>query len=261
MRFGASEGHIALITGAGSGIGKAFAEELAKTGCFVILSGRNTDALASLAERIGSDRCVVISADLSTAEGCKELHRQASLYSPDILINNAGIGVFGAFTDTSLEDELRLIDIDIRAMHILFKLFLRDFEKNGRGYILNVGSVAGFVPGPMMSAYYSAKSYVIRQTQAVYIELLAKRSPVRVSVLCPGPVQTPFNKNAGITGSIKGITAEKCVQSALRGMRYELPVIIPSLGTKAVAAASAVLPALVMGGACYIAQKLKKPVE
>lgn len=261
MRFGASEGHIALITGASSGIGKAFALELAERDCFVLLSGRNEAALDALADKIGRDRCIVIPADLSDKEGCISLYRSAMTYSPDILINNAGTGTFGRFDESSLDDEIRMIDLNIKAMHILFKLFLRDFEKHGRGYILNVGSLAGFMPGPMMSSYYSTKSYVIRQTQAVYLELLARRSPVHVSVLCPGPVRTPFNRNAGISGKIKGITPEECVRAALNGMRYDLPVIIPSFGAKLIAAGAAVVPPLAAGCFCYGAQKFKKRLD
>ncbi len=259
MRFGPSEGHIALITGASSGIGRAFAYALADTGCFVLLSGRNEKALEAVAEDIGSSRCAVLPADLSDKEGCIRLYEQARVYSPDILINSAGTGVFGRFDESPLDAETDMIDLNIKAMHILFKLFLHDFERQGRGYILNIGSLAGFMPGPLMSAYYSSKAYVIRQTEAVYLELLAKRSPVHVSVLCPGPVQTAFNSNAGITGTFRGITAEECVRSAMNGMRYNIPVIIPSFGAKLIAAGSAFVPALAAGAFCYAAQKFKKP--
>ena len=178
----------------------------------------------------------------------------------EVLINNAGAGVFGEFSETGMESEIAMIDLNVRAVHILFKGFLGMFEEQGKGYILNVGSIAGFMPGPLMSGYYASKAYVIRQTEAVWWELLAKKSPVKVSVLCPGPVSTNFNANAGIKGFFKGITAKECVRCAVDGMKSGRPVIIPSLSARAVASGSMLIPALAAGGICFIAQKGKKRI-
>ena len=150
--FAIGRKHCAVITGASSGIGAEFARILSKRGTFVILSGRNEDALNKLRDEIGKDRCTVIPADLTSTKNCIDLYAKTKKYDPDILINNAGFGVFGDFTETSLSKELEMIDVNIKAMHTLFKLYTKDFVKKDRGYILNVGSSAGLLPGPHMSA-------------------------------------------------------------------------------------------------------------
>ncbi|MBQ8978899.1 MAG: SDR family NAD(P)-dependent oxidoreductase [Oscillospiraceae bacterium] len=260
MRFGRGEGHIAVITGASSGIGAAIARELVRRQTFDILSGRNEEALDKLAAELGAESCAVIPADLSTAEGCRQLFESSLAYSPDVLINNAGYGIYGRFDETDADKETGLVDLNVRAMHILFKLYGDEFERNGRGYILNTASLAGFMPGPLMASYYASKAYVLRLTQAVWLEKLFTGSKVKVSVLCPGPVDTKFNETAGITGFFKGITAEECAKAAIDGMEHGLPMILPSAVVKAVAVMSAVTPALVAGTFAYLAQKGKKRI-
>lgn len=256
MKLG--KGDIAVITGASSGIGSAMARELSRRGAFVILSGRNEKALELLADELGHDKAVVIPADLGTTEGCKRLYSESLMYSPNILINNAGFGIYGLFSETDADRETQLIDLDVRAVHIMSKLYGDAFERQGGGYILNVGSLAGFMPGPLMSSYYAAKAYVIRHTQAVWLEKLFTGSKVRVSVLCPGPVQTPFNERAGIRGSIKGISPEQCAREAVKGMELGLPMIFPSASAKAVAVGSFFAPALISGAAAYFMQRASK---
>ncbi len=248
----------ALITGATSGIGAEFAKQLSAMGFSLILTGRNREKLQRLSEKYPSS--VTVEADLRKKEDCFRLIEEGKRLSADVLINCAGMGVFGKFSETDIKKETDMIDLNVRACHILFKGFLELFESRGKGYILNVGSVAGFLPGPLMSGYYASKSYVLRQTEAVYLELLYNKSPVKVSVLCPGPVQTDFNRNAGITGSFKGITAEECVRHTIEGMKKGRLLIIPALYTKAVALGSKLLPAAVSGSVCYIAQKGKKRI-
>ncbi|MCM1577682.1 MAG: SDR family NAD(P)-dependent oxidoreductase [Ruminococcus sp.] len=254
-------GQCAVITGASSGLGAEFARQLAAQGVFLVLTGRNEQALKALAAQIGSEDCVIIPADLSKTKECIDFYAKAKKYKPDILINNAGFGLYGSFTSASLSKELELIDVNIKAMHILFKLFLRDFVKQDRGYILNVGSVAGFMPGPLMAAYYSSKAYVIRQTQAVYTELRRAKSRVNVSVLCPGPVDTEFNRRAGITGFFKGITAKQCVSCALSGMRKRQLTITPTVKVTAIAVLSKVFPAKIGSYCAYLVQKGKQRIE
>ncbi len=247
-----------LITGASSGLGAEFARRFSKMGYKVLLTGRNAEALESLSDELGG--AAWVRADLSTVKGCLSLYAWARAYKPDILINNAGMGIYGEFSEGGLGREIKMIDLNVRAVHILFKLFLKYFEQRGRGYILNVGSIAGFLPGPLMSGYYSSKAYVIRQTEAVWAELMIKRSPVKVSVLCPGPVDTNFNHNAGITGFYKGLTATQCVDSAIIGMKLGIPVIIPSASAKLVAVGSKLCPTLIAAAFCYAAQKGKKRI-
>ncbi len=251
-------GQCAVVTGASSGLGMEFARQLAAQGVFLVLTGRNEKALKTLAAEIGTEDCVIIPADLSKVKECIDFYGKAKKYKPDIFINNAGFGLYGSFTSASLSKELELIDVNIKAMHILFKLFLRDFVKQDRGYILNVGSVAGFMPGPLMAAYYSSKAYVVRQTQAVYTELKRMKSHVNVSVLCPGPVDTEFNRRAGITGFFKGITARQCVSCALSEMRKKKLTITPTLKITAIAVMSKFSPVKLTSYCAYLVQKGKQ---
>ena len=122
----------------------------------------------------------------------------------DILVNNAGFGTCGYFTDKDLDKELTMIDTNISALHILMKLFLKDMVKENKGRILNVASIAGFMPGPLMSTYYSSKAYVVRLSQSVKQELIMMHSKVKINCLCPGPVNTNFNKVADVKFSISG---------------------------------------------------------
>ncbi|MGN0608568.1 MAG: SDR family NAD(P)-dependent oxidoreductase, partial [Oscillospiraceae bacterium] len=194
----------ALVTGASSGIGKDIARELAKRGIRLVISGRNEAALEELRQEIGENRVKIITADLSDEKECFRLYEEAKKYSPDILVNNAGFGLFGKFTDTDLDTELKMIDVNIKAVHILAKLFLKDFREKNSGYILNVASAAGFMPGPYMATYYSTKNYIVRLTEAIDRELKNEGSAVSVSAFCPGPVDTNFNSVAGVKFNLKG---------------------------------------------------------
>lgn len=248
-----------LITGASSGLGAEFARQFSRRGFRVLMTGRNEKALEALSDELGGAEW--LRADLSSVRGCLSVFRWAAAYRPDILINNAGLGTFGEFSKAALSREIEMINVNVRAVHILFRLFLRYFEKRGKGYILNVGSIAGFLPGPLMAGYYASKAYVIRQTEAVWAELLLTGSPVKVSVLCPGPVSTSFNANAGIEGFFKGLTPEKCVSITIDGMEWGIPVIVPSLSAKAVTAAAKLTPSLAASIGCYAAQKKKRPLR
>ncbi|MGN1137405.1 MAG: SDR family NAD(P)-dependent oxidoreductase [Oscillospiraceae bacterium] len=253
--------HCALVTGASSGIGREIARILVKKGCFVVLSGRNEKALEALRNELGRDKADIIAADLSDTKSCIDLYAKVKKYDIDILINNAGFGIYGDFLSTSLSKELEMIDVNIKAMHIMFKLFLKDFVKKDRGYILNVGSVAGLMAGPLMSSYYSTKNYVVRQTQAVYEELRRRKSKVSVSVLCPGPVSTEFNRRAGIEGFMKGITAKECAHCAVDGLFAGKLMIIPSLKIQLAAVAAKFAPIKLMTFVLYILQSGKKSLD
>lgn len=252
--------HCAVITGASSGIGAEFARLLGSRGVYLILSGRNEKALNDLRAEIGRDICTVIPADLSDTKSCIDFFAKCRRYDPDILINNAGFGLYGEFTETSLSKELEMIDVNIKAVHILFKLFLKDFTRKNRGYILNVASSAGFLPGPLMSTYYSTKSYVIRQTQAVYEELRRRGSRVKVSVLCPGPVNTEFNARAGIEGFMKGISPEYCAAYTLDKMRKGRLMIVPSIKMQAASVAVKLAPIGLVCCVSYALQSGKKQI-
>lgn len=222
---------IALVTGASAGIGRDIARSLAKHGINLIITARRKDRLQELKDELTDEYGVmvkIITADLANENECIELHRRVQKYNIDIFVNNAGFGVFGEFTETDLDRELRMLDVNIRAVHILFKLFLKDFVKRGSGYILNTSSSAGFYPGPMFSSYYASKAYVLRMTQAVYEELRARRSKVSVSVLCPGPVSTEFSDRAGVSFALPPQSSEYVAEYAVREMFGGRLIICPS---------------------------------
>lgn len=217
----------AVITGASSGIGKEFAVKLANLGYDLILVARRRDRLEDVANLCGSV-CQIIEADLSNENEAYDVFKRIENdESVEILINNAGFGLFGEFSSTDLSRELEMIDVNIKAVHILTKLFLNKFRKNNYGYILNVASSASFLPGPLMSTYYSTKAYVQRLSLAINEELRREKSNIYVGAFCPGPVDTEFNDVANVTFAIKGITADFASEYAIKKMFKRKRMIIP----------------------------------
>ncbi len=212
---------VALVTGASSGIGRDIARSLAMHGISLILTARRRDRLSELKREIVDKygvRVKCITADLSKEDQVFGLYDAAKRYDVDILINNAGFGVFGEFTETNVERELEMLNVNIKANHILFKLFLRDFKKRDCGFILNTASAAGFLPGPFFSSYYASKAYIVRMTYAVAEELRRSGSNVKVSMLCPGPVSTEFSETAGVRFSMPPYPSDKLAEHAVREM-------------------------------------------
>ena len=191
----------ALITGASSGIGLEMARILSREGFELILVAREKEKLQKVQEELGKNVKIVV-ADLSNESKLKELYVLCKNDKIDVLINNAGFGDCGKFTETDLSKELEMIDVNIKAVHVLTKLFLKDMKKRNSGYILNVASMAAFAPGPLMATYYSTKAYVLRLTTSIYEELRRDKSKVVVSCLCPGPVKTNFNNVANVKFSV-----------------------------------------------------------
>ena len=221
----------ALITGASSGIGADMARVLVDEGYEVILVARRKTRLEKLAKELG-DRARIIVKDISSTYNCMELYNDIKKENIDILINNAGFGIFGEFSDTNIDKELDMIDLNIKALHTLTKLFLKDFKRKDRGYILNVASSAGFLSGPLMASYYATKNYVVSLSLAIYEELRRDNSNVSISVLCPGPVNTEFNKIARVHFSIKGMESMDVAKYAIKKMFDEKLIIIPGLKMK-----------------------------
>lgn len=248
----------ALITGASSGIGMDIARKLAKMGIRLIISGRNIDKLEALRDEIGARQVKIIAADISKREECYRLYREASAYGVNILVNNAGFGLYGRFTVTELDRELEMIDVNISAVHILTKLFLRDFSARDKGYILNVASSAGFMPGPLMATYYASKNYVVRLTEAIREELRSQGSKVYIGAFCPGPVDTPFNQRAGIYSPLHGITSEYAAECAVRGMFERKMLIIPTLKMKVAVYGSKLVPEELIAAVTSIYQSKKE---
>ena len=185
----------ALVTGASSGIGRDMAIYLDKLGFDVVLVSRDKEKLEKVKDEL-KGKTEIVPMDLSNSENCKELYNKVK--DIDILVNNAGFGTFGSFDKTDLDKEIDLIDTNVKAMHILAKLYLKDMLQKDKGHILNVASIAGFMPGPLMCAYYASKAYVVRLSEGIREELRKKKSNVKISVLCPGPVDTNFNDVAGV---------------------------------------------------------------
>ncbi len=218
---------LAVITGATSGIGKEMAHQLARAGWSLILTGRHADILAQLCQELGK-KVDTIALDLAERDAPQKLYQYCKGRDVDLLINNAGFGVFGEFSKSSLDAELEMIDVNIRAVHILTKLFLRDFKVKNKGRILSVASSAGFLTGPLMAGYYASKNYVVRLSLAIAEELRRDGSHVTISVLCPGPVDTGFNDRAGCHFTVKAQSARDVAKKGIDGVMKGKTIIIPS---------------------------------
>ena len=216
-----------LITGASSGIGRDLARIYAKKGYNLVLVARDQVKLEKIKGELEKDKVNVetISIDLSNKENCIEIHN--SVKDVDILINNAGFGDCGNFTKTDLNKEINMINTNIVAYHILTKLYLIDMKKKGKGKILNVASIAGFMPGPLMATYYATKSYVIRLSEAIREELVKEKSKVQISVLCPGPVKTNFSKVAGVNFGMQSLSSEYVAKYTTKKMLKGKFIIVP----------------------------------
>lgn len=221
----------AIITGASSGLGKEFAIQLSKMGYDLVLVARRKDKLKEIKNQLETN-VEIVCLDLSFPTNCVKLFKKYRKDNIDILINNAGFGVFGMFDSTPLDRELEMIDTNIVAVHTLTKLFLQKFKKEDAGYIMNVASSAAFQPGPLMASYYATKSYVYNLSAAIWEELRKDKSGVKISVLCPGPVNTEFNDIAGVKFGVKAQDANYVVSYALKKMFKNKLRIIPGFYMK-----------------------------
>lgn len=248
----------ALVTGATSGIGKKIAENLSGRGWELILTGRNKAVLEEMQERLG--KCEIITADLSKKSEVIKVYEFCRGKNVDMLVNNAGFGVFGRFSETDLDRELDMLSVNITAVHMLMKLFLRDFRERDKGIILNVASSAAYLTGPLMSSYYASKSYVLKLSAAVAEELRREGSKVKISVLCPGPVDTEFNNRAGVSFSMKPVSADyaaECgIKAALSGKLIAVPGFMIRLGT----IGAKMLPHKLLARLVYEMQERKKDI-
>ncbi len=247
----------ALITGASSGIGYSMAKYLSSLGYDLILVARNKEKLQKIQKEIKTDVKIVV-ADLSQESKLKDLYVLCKNDNIDVLINNAGFGTFGEFNSTDLALEMNMIDVNIKAVHILTKLFLKDMIKRNSGYILNVSSSASFQAGPLMSTYYATKSYVTKLTLAIYEELRRDKSKVHISCLCPGPVKTNFNDVANVDFSIKGLDSDYVAKYAIDKMFKNKTIIVPGFKMKTILFFNKIVPTKLALKAVYKNQKRKK---
>lgn len=220
----------ALITGASSGIGKEIAIYLNELGYDLILVARDKEKLIELSGQL--NKAEVYVSDLKEKENVLKLYEDFKDRNIDLLVNNAGFGLFGYTTETALDKELDMINLNICAVHILTKLFLKDMIKRNNGCILNVASSAGFLPGPYLNTYYATKNYVTKFTMAIYEELKHQNSKVRISALCPGPVDTNFNTVAGGSFRTKSLTSKYVARYGIDKTLKGKLIIIPSIKMK-----------------------------
>lgn len=231
---------VTLITGASAGIGAELARVFAANGHRVVLTARRADRLEALAGEIsakGGVKPIVIPCDLQQPDAGDKIAAALGAEGVELeyLVNNAGFGVFGDATKRDRNEQLGIVAVNIRALTDLSLRFAPDLIKN-RGGILNLGSVAGFLPGPGMAVYYASKAYVISFTEALRGELGPQG--VRVTVLCPGPVPSEFQVRAGFApgfdSTILNISAADVALAGYRGLMANKRAVLPGLGIKLV---------------------------
>jgi len=231
-----------LITGATSGIGYELAKLFARDRNDLVLVARSKDSLAQVAEELTREYGVSVkpvpkdlSSPTSPAELFAELRRES--IHIDVLVNNAGIGTYGSFVETSLESELAMMRLNMMTLTHLTKLFLEAMLENERGKILNVASTAAFQPGPLMAVYYATKAYVLWFSEALANEL--RGSGVTVTCLCPGPTRSGFQERAGMEASrlftFGTMDAQAVAAIGYRGLMKNKTVIVPGLRNKLLA--------------------------
>jgi len=240
--------HVTLITGASVGIGHALARVFAKNGHEVVLVARREQLLTSLANEIaasGAPRPTVLRADVSRIDAARRIGDAlaAEGLEPEIVVNNAGFGLLGGADTLDRGEQLAMIDLNVRALTDLSLAFLASIERRSGG-ILNVASVASFMPGPGMAVYYATKAYVLSFSEALHHELAAKG--VRVTALCPGPVATEFQTRAGIK-SLKVArvfmrNADQVAEEGYKGLREGTRVVVPGFFNQVAAVLAPMLP-------------------
>ena len=287
----------ALVTGASSGIGRDMSRYLYSLGYNLIIVARDLEKLEKLKTELEKNEnteknstsvsaqqhkdnnensnnnykkienaevnqkkqeIIIITKDLSIKENCLEIYEQTKNIQIDLLVNNAGFGVFGEFSKTDLEKEINLINTNITALHILTKLYLKDMIKRNSGHILNVASIAGMEPGPLMAAYYASKAYVIRLSRAINKELKKEKSKVKISILCPGPVDTNFNNVANVVFKAPSMPSEKVAKYGIdKALKGKL-IVIPGVLNKSVRFFSKVVPDCILEEVAYHIQRRKR---
>ena len=246
----------ALVTGASSGIGRDMAIYLGELGYDVILVSRDENRLKETASKIKTNT-IIYPCDLTGRDNCFKLYDKFKDEDIDLLVNGAGFGLFGNTWETDINKEMKMIDVNINALHILTKLFLADMVKKDKGRILNIASSAGFFAGPVLNTYYATKNYVTRWTEGIYEELRRIKSNVHVSCLCPGPVDTNFNKVAGGSFTVKALSSEYVAKYGIDKCLKNKLLIIPGFGIRCGAFFNRFLPTKLSLRLVYNIQKKK----
>jgi short-subunit dehydrogenase len=258
---------VTVVTGASAGIGVALARVFARHGHSLALVARREDRLRALADEIaaaGGVRPLVIVADLQRSDATRVIGEALAAQGaePQFMVNNAGFGLVGTAASLGRAEQLPMIDINIRALTDLSLAFVDSLARH-RGGILNVGSMAGFLPGPGMAVYYASKAYVLSFSEALHSEL--KSRGVRVSVLCPGPVPTEFAARAGLSDrmapEILTQSAERVAEAGYRGLMQGRRVIVPGLANKLVSTLIRVFPRRLLLGAVDRRQSRRRSAQ
>jgi uncharacterized protein len=252
---------VTLITGASAGIGTALAHEFAAHGHELMLLARRESKLAELADEIaarGHRKPLFMPVDLGTADAVERIGDVMSMLGiePEIVVNNAGFGLLGAAHTLDRADQLAMIDLNVRALTDLSLAFVDSLERH-RGGILNVASVAAFLPGPGMAVYYATKAYVLSFSEALHRELAPKG--VRVTVLCPGPVPTEFQARAGVTSDtfppLLTRTAGRVAREGYHGLEQGRRLVVPGTANKIVTVLTRLAPRALLLWAADLHQK------
>lgn len=257
----------ALITGASSGIGKDMAKILNEKGYDLVLVARDEDRLQETKQELEqsnknsnvnqerNNKIEIISMDLTDEEKCKNLAQ--NVQDIDILINNAGFGDCGRFDKTNLDKDISMIKTNVIAYHILTKLYLKQMKERNSGKILNVASIAGFMPGPLMATYYATKNYIVRLSEAIREELKKDKSNVQISILCPGPVETNFNKVANVKFKLREADSMQVAKYAIKKLEQGKFYIVPGIDVKFAKLGAKITPANLLSKITYKVQKRK----
>lgn len=269
----------ALITGASSGIGKDMAKILNQKGYDLVLVARDMEKLEQTKKELeksvqneqtiennkiekaykkskkATNKIEIIQMDLSEEQNCIELANKVK--DIDILINNAGFGDCGRFSETDLNKDISMIKTNVIAYHILTKLYLKEMKKKNSGKILNVASIAGFMPGPLMATYYATKNYIVRLSEAIREELKKEKSKVQISILCPGPVATNFNKVANVKFSLREANSMQVAKYAIKKLEKGKFYIVPGIDVKLARFGAKIAPSNFVAKITYKVQKRK----
>ena len=269
----------ALITGASSGIGKDMAKILNQKGYNLVLVARDIEKLEQTKKELeksvqneptiennkieksyknskkATNKIEIIQMDLSEEQNCIELANKVK--DIDILINNAGFGDCGRFSETDLNKDISMIKTNVIAYHILTKLYLKEMKKKNSGKILNVASIAGFMPGPLMATYYATKNYIVKLSEAIREELKKEKSKVQISILCPGPVETNFNKVANVKFSLREANSMQVAKYAIKKLEKGKFYIVPGIDVKLARFGAKIAPSNFVAKITYKVQKRK----
>jgi short-subunit dehydrogenase len=238
---------VTVLTGASSGIGAALARVFAEHGHELALVARREPQLAALADQIAAanrKRPLVLPIDLARSDAPARISHEliSRGLEPAVVVNNAGFGLLGPATEIDRAEQLAMIDLNVRTLTELSLRWIESLTRH-RGGILNVASVAGFLPGPNMAVYYATKAYVLSFSEALHVEL--KPRGVRVTVLAPGPVATEFQERAGIDARLPRIltcTPERVARAGYAGLMRGRRLVVPGLGNKLVTLLPRVMP-------------------